>query len=75
MRKGKRSRNIVEAIKSLLSDGEWYGLYDFVDLTGCRVNTIRRLMERVSVERKRVSKGDVDGTFYRLRKEVKKFVD
>ncbi len=75
MRKGKRSRNIVEAIKSLLSDGEWYGLYDFVDLTGCRVNTIRRLMGRVSVERKRVSKGDVDGTFYRLRKEVKKFVD
>ncbi len=74
MRKGKRSRNIVEAIKSLLSDGEWYGLYDFVDLTGCRVNTIRRLMERVSVERKRVSKGDVDGTFYRLKKEEKKCV-
>ena len=74
MRKGKRSRNIVEAIKSLLSDGEWYGLYDFVDLTGCGTNTIRRLMERVSVERKRVSKGDVDGTFYRLRKEEKKCV-
>lgn len=74
MRKGKRSRNIVEAIKSLLSDGEWYGLYDIVDLTGCGANTIRRLMGMVSVERKRVSKGDVDGTFYRLKKEEKKCV-
>ena len=74
MRKGKRSRNIVEAIKSLLSDGEWYGLYDFVDLTGCRVNTIRRLMERVSVERKKISKWGVEGTYYRLKKEEKKRV-
>ena len=74
MRKGRRSRNIVEAIELLLSDGEWYGLYDIVDLTGCGVNTIRRLMGRISVERKTVSKWGVDGTFYRLRKEEKKCV-
>jgi len=69
MRKGKRSRNIMETIELLLSDGKWYGLYDIVDVTGCSVNTIRSLMGRISVERKKVSKGKVTGTFYRLKKE------
>lgn len=71
MKKGKRNRNIVEAIESLLSDGEWYGLYDIVDVTGCGANTIRRLIGRISVERKKVRKWDVEGTYYRLKKEVK----
>ena len=53
----------------LLGDGEWYGLYDIVDLTGCGANTIRRLMGRINVERKRVKKWDVDGTYYRLKEE------
>ena len=65
VRKGRRSRNIMEAIELLLSDGEWYGLYDIVDPTGCGANTMRRLMGRISVERKSVRKWDVDDTYYR----------
>jgi len=72
MRKGRRSCNIMEAIELLLRDGEWYGLYDIVDLTECSTRTIKRLMGRMSVERKTVSKWGVEGTYYRLRKEEKK---
>ena len=64
----------MKAIELLLSDGEWYGLYDIVDLTACSTRTIKRLMERLSVERKTVSKWGVEGTYYRLRKEEKKCV-
>ena len=67
MKKGVRNRYVVEAIELLLSDGEWYGLYDIVDVTGCSVNTIRRLMGRMSVERKTVRKWDVEGTYYRMK--------
>jgi hypothetical protein len=74
MRKGRRSRNIMRAIELLLSDGEWYGLYDIIDLTECSTRTIKRLMERMSVERKTVSKWGAEGTYYRLRKEEKKCV-
>jgi hypothetical protein len=71
MRKGRRSRNIMGAIELLLSDREWYGLYDFVDLTACSTRTIIWLMGRMSVERKKVSKCGVEGTYYRLMKEEK----
>ncbi len=72
MRKGKRNRNIMRVIELLLRDGEWYGLYDIVALTGCRVNTIRNLMGRIGVDRKKIRKWGIEGTYYRLRKEEKK---
>lgn len=62
----------MEAIELLLRDGEWYGLYDIVDLTEGSTRTIKRLMGRMSVERKTVSKWGVEGTYYRLRKEEEK---
>ena len=65
MRKGKRSRNIVEAIELLLSNGN---LYDIVDITESSTQTIRRLMGRINVERKTVSKWGVEGTYYRLKR-------
>jgi hypothetical protein len=55
----------MRVIELLLRDGEWYGLYDIVALTGCRVNTIRNLMVRIGVDRKKVRKHGIEGTFYR----------
>jgi hypothetical protein len=68
MKRDKRNRKIIEKIESLLSDGEWHGLYDILELTECGKNTIKWMMGRINVERKKVRKQNIEGTYYRLKR-------
>ena len=68
MSKAKKNRNILKEIESLLSGGDRHTISDIAEIANSNTSTLGRLVNRFNVDRMKVKKHCVYGTYYRLRK-------